>query len=185
MFAKLDISSRNELHHALPADLTAAWRATSRVPGVGASFSNSLSLPGTQSQRAVDLLQREFPAQAGDQDEIVFAVPHGSVTSSSARERIQPVLASVARLPHVAAVVSPYSPRGAHQIAADGTVAFATVIFDEQARTVPHEAVNRVIATAEHAAAPSLQVALGGQAIELVERPSLGAAPRSACSPRS
>jgi RND superfamily putative drug exporter len=143
---------------------------------VGANFSNSLSLPGTQSQRAVDLLQHDFPAQSGDQDQIVFAVSHGSVTAAAVRRRIVPLLARVARLPHVTAVVSPYSGRGAHQVAASGAVAFATVIFDEQARTLPHAAINSVIATAQQAAQPSLQVALGGQAIELTERPSLGPA---------
>jgi RND superfamily putative drug exporter len=143
---------------------------------VGANFSNDLSLPGTPSQRAVDLLERDFPAQSGDQDQIVIAVTRGSVTAASVRERVEPMLASVATLPHVTAVASPYSPGGAHQIAADGSVAFATVIFDEQARALPAAAVNRVIATAERAAEPSLQVALGGQAIKLAERPSLGAA---------
>jgi RND superfamily putative drug exporter len=143
---------------------------------VGANFSNSLSLPGTQSQRAVDLLQRDFPTESGDQDQIVFAVSQGSVTSAAVRARIERVLARVARLPHVSDVVSPYSSRGAHQIAAGGSVGFARVIFDEQARTLPHSAIKRVIATAGAAAQPSLQVALGGQAIELTERPSLGPA---------
>ena len=85
---------------------------------VGTNFSNSLSLPGTQSQRAVDLLQRDFPTQSGDQDQIVFAASHGSVTAAAVRRRIAPVLARVARLPHVTAVVSPYADRGARQVAA-------------------------------------------------------------------
>jgi len=37
--------------------------------GVGSDFSNNLTLPGTQSQAAVTLLQREFTRQAGDQDQ--------------------------------------------------------------------------------------------------------------------
>ena len=93
------------------------------------------------------------------------------------RARIEPALARVAPLPHVVSVVSPYSAHGAHQIAADRTVAFATVTFDEQARSLPVAAINRVIATAAVArATSSLQVALGGQAIEHAEKPSLGSA---------
>jgi len=33
-------------------------------------LSNSFSLKGTESQRAVDLLKRDFPAQSGDSDQI-------------------------------------------------------------------------------------------------------------------
>src|SRR6202161_3522346 len=51
----------------------------------GSDFSNSLTLPGTQSQAAVNALQRGFPRQAGDQDQIVFATSSRSITSSGAR----------------------------------------------------------------------------------------------------
>src|ERR1700728_2672513 len=34
--------------------------------GLGAKYANNFSLPGTESQRAADLLARDFPAQAGD-----------------------------------------------------------------------------------------------------------------------
>ncbi len=142
----------------------------------GSDFSNSLTLPGTQSQAAVTALQRDFATQAGDQDQIVFATSSGSVTSAAAKARIVPVLARVASLPHVVSVVSPYSARSASRVSSDGTVAFATVTFDEQARSLPVAAIDRVISTAQAARSSSLQVALGGQAIEHAEKPSLGSA---------
>jgi putative drug exporter of the RND superfamily len=43
------------------------------------------TLPGTGSQRAVDLLKDRFPAQAGDADQIVFRARTGKLTD--ARER--------------------------------------------------------------------------------------------------
>jgi RND superfamily putative drug exporter len=144
--------------------------------GAGSDFSNSLTLPGTQSQAAVNALQRDFPKQSGDRDQIVFATSSGSVTSAAARARIAPVLARVASLSHVVSVVSPYSARGAHQVSPDQTVAFATVTFDEQARSLPVSAIDRVISTAQIVQSPSLQVALGGQAIQHSEKPSLGSA---------
>jgi putative drug exporter of the RND superfamily len=45
--------------------------------GAGSNFSNSLTLPGTQSQAAVNLLTHDFSQQAGDQDQIVFATTKG------------------------------------------------------------------------------------------------------------
>jgi RND superfamily putative drug exporter len=144
--------------------------------GAGSAFSNSLTLPGTQSQAAVNLLQRQFPRQAGDQDQIVLATSDGPVTEAAAKARIAPALGRVAQLPHVVSVVSPYSAQGAHQIAPDRRVAFATVTFDEQARALPVSAIDRVISTAQAARSPSLQVALGGQAIQHAQKPSLGSA---------
>jgi RND superfamily putative drug exporter len=143
---------------------------------IGTEYSNNFSLPGTESQRAADLLKRDFPAQAGDSDQIVFAVRRGLVTEAAVRARVVPMLEAVARLPHVTGVVSPFSAKGAQQISPGGEIAFATVTFDERANLIPASATERVISAAKSVASPQLQVALGGQAIEQVQKPSLGAA---------
>src|SRR5580693_2030256 len=67
----------------------------------GTNYSNSFSLKGTDSQRAVDLLKSDFPAQSGDSDQIVFHTRTGSVTEAAGRARVGPALAQIARLPHV------------------------------------------------------------------------------------
>lgn len=143
---------------------------------IGTEYSNNFSLPGTESQRAADLLKRDFPAQAGDADQIVLAARQGLVTEAAVRQRVVPMLAAVARLPHVTGVVSPYTARGARAISPNGKIAFATVTFDERANLIPPSATERVISVAKGAGSPQLQVALGGQAIEQVQKPSLGAA---------
>ena len=143
---------------------------------IGSEFSTNFSLPGTESQRASDLLKHEFPAQAGDSDQIVLGARRGVVTEAAIRSRVAPMLARVAALPHVTGVVSPYTARGANAISPDAKVAFATVTFDKRANLLPTSAIERVIATAKGVSSPQLQVALGGQAIEQVQKPSLGAA---------
>src|SRR5258706_12818460 len=75
---------------------------------VGKRNANNFSLPNTDSQRAIDLLQSRFPAQAGDADQIVFRTRAGKLTDASTRAAIAPMLARIAKLPHVAGVVSPY-----------------------------------------------------------------------------
>jgi putative drug exporter of the RND superfamily len=143
---------------------------------VGTEYSNNFSLPGTPSQRAANLLARDFPAQAGDADQIVLAVRQGSIDEAAVRARVVPMLAAVARLPHVTGVLSPYTARGASTISPDGKIAFATVTFDKRANLIPPAATERVISVAKAAASKQLQVALGGLAIEQVQKPSLGAA---------
>jgi RND superfamily putative drug exporter len=140
---------------------------------VGRKSASNFTLPGTGSQHAVDLLKSRFPAQAGDADQIVFHARSGTLQSAADRAAIGTTLARVARLPHVTSVVSPYAP-GARSISRDGTIAFATVNFDKRADALPKAAVNRVITTSESARSASLQVELGGQAVEQAQQSSLG-----------
>jgi RND superfamily putative drug exporter len=153
--------------------LVGAYGASSAV---GSNYSNSFSLKGTDSQRAVDLLKRNFPAQSGDSDQIVLHARTGSVTEPPVKARVAPVLAQIARLPHVSGVISPYSRAGARAVSRDGQIAFATVNFDQRANVLSKAAVKGVISVADSARSPQLDVQLGGQAIEQVERVSIGTA---------
>jgi RND superfamily putative drug exporter len=140
---------------------------------VGKKTASSFTLPGTGSQQAVDVLKSRFPAQAGDADQIVFHAKRGTLTGQADRAAIGAMLSRVAALPHVTAVLNPYAP-GQHTISRDGTIAFATVSFDERANSLPKAAVERVITTAEAARSATLDVQLGGQAIEQAQQASLG-----------
>ncbi len=141
---------------------------------VGSHYVSNFSLPNTDSQRATDLLKKRFPAQAGDLDQIVFHTREGEVTDVPVRRAVASMLARVAALPHVTAVVSPYSAKGARAISSDRTIAFATVTFDKRANELPKAAIERVIHVAQSIRSPALQVELGGQAIEQTQAPSIG-----------
>src|SRR5450756_2317591 len=104
----------------------------------GTSYANNVTLPNSDAQRAADLLQRSFPAQAGDRDTIAFKVRSGSVRDATVRSRMSAMFAEVAKLPHVATVISPYTGASAGRaISASGKIAFATVVFDEKANLLP------------------------------------------------
>jgi RND superfamily putative drug exporter len=141
----------------------------------GTEYSNNFTLPNSDAQRAADLLQHNFPAQAGDRDQIVFGVAHGSVLDSAVRKHMSETFARIERLPHVAGVVSPYAgPAAGKAISANGRIAFATVVFNEKANLLPTSAPERVVQTAEAARQPGLQIELGGQAIEATEQEGFG-----------
>jgi putative drug exporter of the RND superfamily len=132
---------------------------------VGSHYANNFSLPGTDAQRARDLLSSRFPAEAGDSDQIVFHTRSGKLSDPAARASVDATLAKVARLPHVVSVESPYATHG-QAISRDGTIGFATVNFDESSFVLPKAATKRVIATATAARSPGLQVELNGDAID-------------------
>ncbi len=142
---------------------------------IGTSYSNNFNLPNSDAQRALDLLQRSFPAQSGDRDTIVFQTSSGTVRDPAVRARMSSTLAAVARLPHVTEVISPYAAStGGRQISPDQRIAFATVVFDETASSLPGSAAKRVISVASAAQRPGLQVDLGGEAIEGTEQSGFG-----------
>jgi RND superfamily putative drug exporter len=141
----------------------------------GTQYSNNFTLPNSGAQRAADLLQRSFPAQAGDRDQIVFRVSSGSVLDPGVRRHMSATFERIAHLPHVAGVVSPYSgPAAGKAISANGRIAFATVVFDEKANLLPKGAPERVVQVTEGARQPGLQIELGGQAIEATEQEGFG-----------
>jgi len=140
---------------------------------VGKKTASSFTLPGTNSQRAVDLLQSRFPTQAGDADQIVFHAKTGKLTDGAERAAVAATVARVAGLSHVTGVISPYAA-GQHAISPDGTIGFATVNFDERANALPKAAVDRVVSAAESARSATLDVELGGQAIEQAQQAPLG-----------
>ncbi|HEX3562501.1 MAG TPA: MMPL family transporter, partial [Solirubrobacterales bacterium] len=143
---------------------------------VGTRYANSSSSGNTESQRATDLLKRDFPAQSGDTDQIVLHATSGKVTDPAVRARVAPMLAKVSKLPHVSGVVSPYSKGGSDQVSADGTIAFAQVNFNQLGFDVSQSNAKKVVSVAQSAAAPQLQIELGGQAIQQAQQPALGTA---------
>ena len=143
---------------------------------VGPNYVTVFSLPGTDSQKALDLLKQEFPAQSGDADTIVFHTSKGTVDSPAVRAAITPLLTRVAAFPHVAGVVSPYSSRGAVQVSPDRMTAFATVNYDKPANALANDTGKPLLADVNAIHVPGLEVAAGGQVIENAEGFSVGPA---------
>ena len=137
---------------------------------VGANYAEDDSLPGTDSTKALSVLQTNYPAQAGDSDQIVVQARQGTLRSPTAETAVTSMLARVAKLPDVRSVTSPYGPGG--QISKDGTIGLATVNLTAQANNVSNSAVQTLISIAQSADRPLLNVQLGGAAIENVAVPS-------------
>ena len=159
-----------------------AWVAIAIVASLlaqaaGRNYSTNFSLPGTEAQRALDLLTREFKAQSGDIDTIVFHTSQGTVESPAVRGAIMPLLAQVKTMPHVVAVISPYSARGALQVSRDRKTGFATIDYDKRANLIPNAAGKPVLAAVNRVnGVNGLQVAAGGQVIEQAEGFNIGPA---------
>jgi RND superfamily putative drug exporter len=136
----------------------------------GGSFTTKFSIPGSESQKAADLLTAHFPQQGGTSARIVFQsdVP---VTDDAVRTRIEALLAQAAALPGASDVSSPYQQTNA--VAADGRTAYATVQFPKEDATSKASA-KQLIRDVDASAGNGLTVEVGGPIIEHNERQGLG-----------
>jgi putative drug exporter of the RND superfamily len=144
---------------------------------VGTAYSNSFSLPNTESTKALNLLQSAAPKVAGDREQIVFHTTNGArVTDPSVEAAVNKMLAKVKEVPHVSNIASPYEPGGSVQISRDGRTGFATVTFDTQEQYISTSLAKQFVATAQSADHPDLQVAVAGQVAESANRVSFSSA---------
>ncbi|MFE6030689.1 MMPL family transporter [Streptomyces niveus] len=111
------------------------WALVLGVIGVGAASgsgptSSSVTLPGTEAQRAYDLLGEKFPAANADgaTARIVVRAPDGEkVGSAENKAAVEATLADVkGSSSRVAQVTDPFAAR---TVSADGTTAYAQVTY--------------------------------------------------------
>jgi putative drug exporter of the RND superfamily len=140
----------------------------------GTNFKTRFQLPNTPSFRALDLLQKDFPAASGSSDQIVFQSKDHLVTAPPVQSAITPMFGQIGSRPGVRFVVSPYTAQGGAQISKDGHTAFALVEFADVPGANPKSLVEQVIADARHYDRPDLRVALVGSDIEEAQRPAVG-----------
>ena len=133
---------------------------------VGSKYSNNFSFPSTDSSEALAIVQANFPTQSGDSDQIVVQAKSGTLRSPATSSAVDAMLSSVGRLPFVAEVTSPYR---SGLISRDGTIGLATVQLDAQAQDISTAQAQRLIRVAQSASSSTLNVQLGGAAVEMGE----------------
>src|SRR3954463_13990210 len=127
-------------------------------------YVNNFRLPGTESQRAYDLLKDKFPQQAGDTASVVFAVDQGKVLDQSNRPQIERVVAEIKKSPEVLTVGDPLAKGAA--VSKDGRITFATIQFKKSAGDVdPAKVKTMAENTLKLDGKDGVQVALGGDVI--------------------
>ena len=150
--------------------------------------STSFTIPGTQSQVALDLLTKKFPQASGASAQMVFRAPAGTTLTDPTIKA--GVLASLSvachgrgqtggavpslscSAPQVVYASSPYLGGG---ISRDGRIGYATVAFSVPANLITPRASDALAAAAAPARHAGVQVAFGGGIVpQPTEKPSDG-----------
>jgi RND superfamily putative drug exporter len=127
--------------------------------------SDSFSIPGTESQQALDLLAERFPEAnvGGATARVVFAAEGAAkVTDPERRAAVEATVAALRKVPQVERVTDPFPAQG---VSPDGRVAFAQVSFKVQAAELQPAALDGLTAAADAAERPGLAAEIGGDAL--------------------
>ncbi|WP_402463055.1 MMPL family transporter [Isoptericola aurantiacus] len=119
-----------------------AWLGILVVTGAAGAFvfqgfDNSITIPGTESQNALDQLSATFPEVSGSSAQIVVVAPDGAVvTDDAVREPVEDAADRIGDLDEVAAVATPYDDQGASPVSDDDTAAIVTVQLDGDSMSI-------------------------------------------------
>ena len=135
--------------------------------------STDFSIPGTEAQKAIDLLADRFPqlAAQGATAQVVFAAPAGqTLTSGSSRAAVEQVVARLKAGPQVARVVDPFEAQAVNQA---GTIGYAQVTYQVAAVGLTSAAQDSLKAAVAPGRDAGLTVEIGGDALMVI--PKMGA----------
>ncbi|MGW1254367.1 MMPL family transporter [Streptomyces sp. NPDC002513] len=154
------------------------WVALLTLAGVGAASapvagSSSFSIPGTEAQRAFDLLEQRFPGMSADgaTARVVFQAPDGEKVTAKDNKAV--VERTVKDLRDGSEVTSVADPFVAHAVSKDGTVAYAQVKYKVSGMELKDASKNALKEAAQGARDGGLTVEVGGDALSAV--PETGA----------
>jgi putative drug exporter of the RND superfamily len=135
---------------------------------VGGEFTDEFTVPDTESQQALDLLEERFPAAANEGATVVFAADDGTLRDGERAAAIADARRAIAEVPHVTSVTNPLTERGA--VSEDGSVAFATVQYDRPAFEVEQTEAEQLETAARTAEEGGLEVSLRGPVADAAQQ---------------
>ncbi len=152
------------------------WLGAVLVLGVvasraGGEYSDDFTVPGVESQAAVDLLQERFPDAAGGSAQVVFHAPDGGVTDPANARAVEAVVAEIQGLADVGSVSDPMT-----QPSPDDTTLLAVVQYDVALTELGLEDLDALLEAGAPLADRDIQVAVGGELPQYVEQPETQAA---------
>ncbi|MFF7737915.1 MMPL family transporter [Streptomyces sp. NPDC007984] len=149
------------------------WVALLTLAGVGAASApaagnSSFSIPGTEAQKAFDLLEQRFPGTSADgaTARVVFKAPSGEkMTDPGNKATVKETVKELSDGSEVTRVTDPYQAKA---VSKDGTIAYAQVSYKVSGMELDDAAKDALKDSAEDAREAGLTVEIGGDALQAV-----------------
>ncbi|MGA5359647.1 MMPL family transporter [Streptomyces purpurascens] len=149
------------------------WVALLTLAGVGAASApaagnSSFSIPGTEAQKAFDLLEQRFPGVSADgaTARVVFKAPSGEkMTDPGNKATVRETVEELADGSEVTRVTDPYRAKA---VSKDGTIAYAQVSYKVSGMELEDSSRDALQDSAQDARKSGLTVEIGGDALQTV-----------------
>ncbi|WP_433323556.1 MMPL family transporter [Spirillospora sp. CA-294931] len=128
--------------------------------------SSDFSMPGTESQKAIDMLDKRMPEAAADGAEarVVFKAPEGQkLTDPANRKGVEQVVGKLKSAPKVIGVVDPFQAKA---VSPDGRIAYAQVSYKVTQIDISEKDREALLDSAHPGRDAGLSVEMGGSATE-------------------
>ncbi|WP_328910648.1 MMPL family transporter [Streptomyces sp. NBC_00234] len=156
------------------------WVALLALAGFGAASaspatSSSFSIPGTEAQKAFDLLEQRFPGGSADgaTARVVFKAPEGEkVTDAANKAEVTEIVGELkSGSDQIASVADPYA---ANAVSKDGSTAYISVSYEVNSMELTdatREALEEAGTSAEKS---GMTVEIGGDALQVMPETGAG-----------
>ncbi|WP_406109619.1 MMPL family transporter [Streptomyces sp. NBC_01003] len=127
---------------------------------------DSFSMPGTDSQKAFDLLDERFPAASaeGATARVVIRAPEGEkITDPAAKAEVKQLVTALGKGSQVAGVADPYK---ANAVSKDGTTAYASVTYKVISTELTDKTHDALTDATDKTRAEGFTVETGGDAVQ-------------------
>ncbi|ARI54057.1 MULTISPECIES: MMPL family transporter [unclassified Streptomyces] len=150
------------------------WVALLALAGFGAASastaaSSSFSIPGTEAQRAFDLLEQRFPGSNADgaTARVVFKAPEGEkVTDAENKGEITGIVKELqSGSDQVAGVADPFE---AQAVSEDGSTAYISVSYKVNSMELTDETRDALEGVGKDAESSGMKVEIGGDALQVM-----------------
>ncbi len=141
----------------------------------GDRTSDNLTLPGTGSTKASDVLEARLPEQAYGSNPLVLRTASGKLTDKANKQAVDQTVKDVRNTPHVNRAVNPLDKDGAPFLSKDKTIAYVPVTLDVGQADLQKDEAQAILDAGDAAKKAGIAVSLGGYAGQQLSKPDTGA----------
>jgi len=138
----------------------------------GSKTSENLTLPGTDSTKATELLEDDLPEQAYGSNPLVIEAPQGKLTQAKYASAVEATAKRLNELGEVNSAVSPLSPQGAAFLSKDQAIGYFPVVLNVGPGEIDEEQSERILDAAGPARAAGLETAIGSYVGQQLSKPA-------------
>ncbi|HEX2391943.1 MAG TPA: MMPL family transporter [Solirubrobacterales bacterium] len=140
----------------------------------GSKTSENLTLPGTDSTKATELLEDNLPEQAYGSNPLTFEAGRGALAEPKYANAIAASVKNLEAIPFVNSAIDPLSAEGkaAGLLSKDGRIAYTPVVLGIGPGEIDEAQAQRVLDAAEPAERAGLETAVGSYVGQQLSKPA-------------